>query len=157
MGGASSMGGGPGLTPNFGMDSADDMGGARAIEVAAMLEGSIVGVKHVMEPKGGKITVLTKGLFAGGLVLLLVSGIAFSMGLSNAEFNKHSTTMGRGESSCARLASTSDQSRVRLDGARWPGGRNLLHVVGHGPAAQREPYDAVLPYRNRFGGRVPHE
>src|SRR5215208_6163919 len=35
---------------------ADDIGGARAIEVAEMLGDSVIGVKHCIDPKGGKIT-----------------------------------------------------------------------------------------------------
>jgi hypothetical protein len=76
--------------PAFGMDAIDDMGGARAIEIAAMLGDSVVGVKHVMNPQGGKITPITYALFAGGAVALLMSAIAFSAGVSNATFNKAS-------------------------------------------------------------------
>lgn len=76
------------MAANFGMDSVDDMGGARAIEVAAMLEGSVVAVKHVMEPRGGKITHTTKGLFAGAALLLVLSFVGFGVGISNAAANK---------------------------------------------------------------------
>ena len=78
------------MAANFGMDSANDMGGARAIEVAAMLEGSVVGIKHVMNPRGGKISSLTYGMFAAGAVLMIVSAVAFSIAISNASFNKKS-------------------------------------------------------------------
>jgi pSer/pThr/pTyr-binding forkhead associated (FHA) protein len=73
--------------PQFGADSFEDMGGARAIEVAAMLGDSVVGVKHVSEPRGGKVTPVTYGLFATGAALLLMSAIAFGVAVSNAGFN----------------------------------------------------------------------
>lgn len=82
--------GGAAMAPSFGMDSAQDVGGARAIEVAAMLEGSVVSVKHVMDPRGGKVTPLTYGLFAGGAVMMVIAAFAFSVGVGNATFNKES-------------------------------------------------------------------
>jgi pSer/pThr/pTyr-binding forkhead associated (FHA) protein len=74
--------------PAFGADSVDDMGGARAIEVAAMLGDSVVAVKHVMNPRGGKVTSTTYGLFGCGAALLLLSAIAFFIGVGNAADNK---------------------------------------------------------------------
>lgn len=77
--------------PAFGMDAmVDDVGGARAVEVAAMLGDSVVGVKHVMNPRGGKVKPVTYGLFVGGVVMLIMSAVAFSAGISNATFNKES-------------------------------------------------------------------
>ncbi len=72
----------------FAGDSVDDLGGARAVEVAAMLGDSVVGVKHVMNPRGGKVTPVTYALFGIGAVLLLIAAFAFSRGVSNADFNK---------------------------------------------------------------------
>jgi hypothetical protein len=66
----------------------DEIGGARAVEVAAMLGDSVVGVKHVMNPRGGKITTLTYGLFAAGAALLIASAAAFYVGVDNAQFNQ---------------------------------------------------------------------
>ena len=43
-------------TPVFHTEAVDELGGARAIEVAAMLGDSVVDVKHCMDPKGGKVT-----------------------------------------------------------------------------------------------------
>ena len=74
--------------PQFGADSVDDMGGARAIEVAAMLGDSVVGVKHVMNPRGGKVTPVTYGLFGFGALLLIISFVAFFSGVSTAADNK---------------------------------------------------------------------
>jgi hypothetical protein len=73
--------------PQFGLDSVDDLGGARAIEVAAMLGDSVVGVKHVSNPKGGKITPTTYAYFGIGAFLLLLSAFAFSTGVRNATYN----------------------------------------------------------------------
>ena len=75
--------------PSFGMDAmVDDMGGARAVEVAAMLGDSVVGVKHVMNPRGGKVMPATYAMFIGGAVMLLMAAIAFAVGVENAKFNK---------------------------------------------------------------------
>ena len=74
--------------PAFGLDSADDMGGARAIEVAAMLADSVVEVKHVSNPRGGKVSGATYGLFGLGAFLLAISFFAFFVGLGTAEDNK---------------------------------------------------------------------
>ena len=67
---------------------ADELGGARAIEVATMLGDSVVGVKHCMDPKSGKVTPKTWGFIAGGLACLLTSGIAFATSVSTAARNK---------------------------------------------------------------------
>lgn len=78
----------PMAAPAFGSDAAEDMGGARAIEVAAMLGDSVVGVKHVMNPRGGNVTPITYGLFGFGALLLIISSIAFFSGVSTASDNK---------------------------------------------------------------------
>jgi hypothetical protein len=87
----------PGAAPIFGTamappvnfqqamaESVDDLSGARAVEVAAMLGDSVVGVKHCMDPKSGKITPTTYGFFAAGALALVMSIVAFGMGVSNA-------------------------------------------------------------------------
>lgn len=74
--------------PQFGLDSVEDLGGARAIEVAAMLGDSVVGVKHVSNPRGGKITPTTYAYFGIGAFLLLLSLFAFASGVRNAAANK---------------------------------------------------------------------
>jgi pSer/pThr/pTyr-binding forkhead associated (FHA) protein len=73
--------------PQFGMDQIDDLGGARAVEIASMLGDSVVNVKHVSNPRGGKITAVTYALFAGGTALLLMSAVAFVVGVNNTKFN----------------------------------------------------------------------
>lgn len=73
---------------SFDPDKLDDIGGARAVEIAAMLGDSVVGVKHLMNPRSGKITPLTIGLFAGGTVMLVAALVSFFIGVENAAFNK---------------------------------------------------------------------
>jgi hypothetical protein len=67
--------------------SADEVG-APAVEVAAMLGDSVVGVKHCMDPRGGKVTRATWAFAATGLACLLASGIAFASSVSTASSNK---------------------------------------------------------------------
>ena len=80
--------GGPAGAAPLSTDVVDDMTGARAIEVAAMMEDSVVAVKHVMDPRGGKVTGTTYALFAAGAGLLLLGFVGFFQGVSNASFNK---------------------------------------------------------------------
>ena len=75
--------------PPVGFGGGDDFSGAGAVEVAAMLGDSVVGVKHVMNPRGGKITSLTYGLFAVGAALLVLSAISFVIGVQNSAKNEH--------------------------------------------------------------------
>ncbi|MFT3698954.1 MAG: AgmX/PglI C-terminal domain-containing protein [Kofleriaceae bacterium] len=67
---------------------ADDFGGARAVEVAAMLGDSVVGVKHCIDPKGGKISSTTWAFFAIGAVSLIGFLFAFYTAVDNADYNK---------------------------------------------------------------------
>jgi pSer/pThr/pTyr-binding forkhead associated (FHA) protein len=69
-------------------ESIDDHAGARAVEVAAMLGDSVVGVKHCIDPRGGKVTAPTLVLFVAGLVALVMSTWAFKVSVDNAAFNK---------------------------------------------------------------------
>ncbi len=62
--------------------------GEQSVEVTAMLGETVVGVKHVMNPRGGKVTKVTCGLLAFGAGLLLISAIAFSSGVTTAADNK---------------------------------------------------------------------
>ena len=73
----------PALEPAFEQPSAE-----RSIEVTAMLGDSVVGVKHVMNPKGGKIKPLSYGFLGFGTLLLLISALAFGSGVSTAADNK---------------------------------------------------------------------
>ncbi|HEX7841328.1 MAG TPA: AgmX/PglI C-terminal domain-containing protein [Kofleriaceae bacterium] len=65
-------------------ESADELGGARSVEVAAMLGDSVVGVKHCIDPRSGKVTPATWGLIAGGAACLLASAIAFTTSVHHA-------------------------------------------------------------------------
>lgn len=67
---------------------ADDVGGARAVEVAAMLGDSVIGVKHCIDPQGGKVTSGTWAMFAIGAASLLAFIFAFYMAVDNAAYNK---------------------------------------------------------------------
>src|SRR5581483_8282957 len=69
-------------------ESVDDHAGARAVEVAAMLGDSVVGVKHCIDPRGGKVTPVTWALFAIGAATLILSIFAFKTAIDNAAFNK---------------------------------------------------------------------
>jgi hypothetical protein len=53
-----------------------------------MLGDSVVGVKHCMEPRSGKVSSATYGVLIAGAVCLLVATIAFSISVRNAAFNK---------------------------------------------------------------------
>jgi pSer/pThr/pTyr-binding forkhead associated (FHA) protein len=69
-------------------DQVEDVTGARAVEVAAMLGVSVVPVKHCMNPRGGKVTPATYAFFAAGAVSLLISLVAFATAVGNARDNK---------------------------------------------------------------------
>jgi hypothetical protein len=75
-------------------------GGARAVEVAAMLGDSVVGVSHCMDPRGGKVARATWALAAGGLACLLASAAAFYVSVDTAaqnaaRFARHTRELGR--------------------------------------------------------------
>jgi pSer/pThr/pTyr-binding forkhead associated (FHA) protein len=69
-------------------EQVDEIGGARAVEVAAMLGDSVVGVKHCIDPRGGKVTPVTYAFFAAGLALLIASAVSFWVAVDNAAYNK---------------------------------------------------------------------
>ena len=72
----------------FAKSAIDDEVGAKAIEVAAMLGDSVVGVKHCIDPKSGKVTAATWGFFAVGAMFLVMSAVAFASSVATAAFNK---------------------------------------------------------------------
>ena len=65
-----------------------DGGQAKAIEVAAMLGDSVIGVKHCIDPKSGTISRKTKMMFGVGATCLLASAISFGASLHTAAANK---------------------------------------------------------------------
>jgi len=75
-------------TPISNSVSADLHAGARAVEVAAMLGDSVVGVKHVMNPRGGRVTALTYALFGLGATLLVTAAFAFVSAVNTAKLNQ---------------------------------------------------------------------
>lgn len=62
-------------------------GDARAVEVVAMLGDSVIGVKHCIDPRLGKISGATWMLFAIGAVSLIAVMFAFCAGLADAAYN----------------------------------------------------------------------
>ena len=84
---------GAAMAPPVGFQTAmaeqvDEIGGARAVEVAAMLGDSVVGVKHCIDPRGGKVTPVTYAFFAAGIALLIASAVSFYIAVDNAAYNK---------------------------------------------------------------------
>jgi len=68
---------------------ADDLDGARAVEIAAMLGDSVVEVKHCMNPRStGKVRPATYGILGAGAALIVVGMIWFAMGVQTASFNE---------------------------------------------------------------------
>lgn len=59
----------------------------RAVEVVASFGGSVVGVRHVADPKSGATRAITKAMLLGGASLLAVSAIAFGYANSVATDN----------------------------------------------------------------------
>lgn len=78
----------PGAPMAYGVGPAD-IPGKRSIEVAAMLSDSIVAVAHLHNPKSGKVTGFTYGLYAAGAALLLMALVALAHGRSVAGVNRH--------------------------------------------------------------------
>ena len=64
-----------------------DEPGARSVEVAAMLGPSVVSVKHVMNPRGGKVTGATHALLGLAALSLVIGMVGFVRGYNNASFN----------------------------------------------------------------------
>ncbi|MBE7449953.1 MAG: AgmX/PglI C-terminal domain-containing protein [Kofleriaceae bacterium] len=62
--------------------------GARAVEVAAMLGNSVVSVKHVMNPRGGRVTSTTYAFLGLSGLCLLLGLIGFGVGYYNASYNQ---------------------------------------------------------------------
>ncbi|HSK05859.1 MAG TPA: AgmX/PglI C-terminal domain-containing protein, partial [Kofleriaceae bacterium] len=69
-------------------ESVDEVGGTRAVEVAAMLGDSVVNVKHCIDPRGGKVTSVTYGLFAVAIVMGIASAFSFYQAVDNAAYNQ---------------------------------------------------------------------
>ncbi|MCX5741759.1 MAG: AgmX/PglI C-terminal domain-containing protein [Proteobacteria bacterium] len=69
-------------------ESVDEIGGARAVEVAAMLGDSVVGVKHCINPRGGRVSGMSYALFLVGFFTLVLSIFAFGKSVALAAENK---------------------------------------------------------------------
>lgn len=61
---------------------------AEAVEVAAMLGDSVIGVHYLTDLRQGKVTPPTLALLACGALMLLLSLFAFAAGVNNAAFNE---------------------------------------------------------------------
>jgi hypothetical protein len=68
-------------------ETADELGGAGAIEVAAMLGDTVIGVKHCIDPRSGKVTPKTWAFAAAGAACLLASAIAFTVSVRTSADN----------------------------------------------------------------------
>ncbi len=67
----------------------EDPGQAQAaIEVAAMLGDSVIGVKHCLDPKSGAVSRTTKAMFGIGAACLLASAVSFGASIHTAGANK---------------------------------------------------------------------
>lgn len=66
----------------------DEPAGAKAIEVAAMLGDSVVGVKHCMNPKSGQLSKQTLGMFGIGAASLLAAAVSFGVSVHTSAENK---------------------------------------------------------------------
>ncbi|MGN6109464.1 MAG: FHA domain-containing protein, partial [Kofleriaceae bacterium] len=69
-------------------ESVDEVGGTRAVEVAAMLGDSVINVKHCLDPRSGKVTPATYTLFAIGIAAAIAAGFSFFTSVGNAAYNK---------------------------------------------------------------------
>jgi hypothetical protein len=68
----------------------DDTGGARAVEIAAMFGDSVIGVKHCIDPRSGKVSAATWGVLAAGVACVVASAIAFAVSVSAAADSERS-------------------------------------------------------------------
>jgi hypothetical protein len=68
----------------YSFDPTSEVPGARAVEVAALLGDSLVGVRHVSDPRGGALRRGTLALFAAGALLLCTAALAFAVGVRSA-------------------------------------------------------------------------
>ena len=69
-----------------------DEKGARAIEVAAMLGDTVVGVRHLRDPRGGALSRKTLGIIGGAALLMTMSVVAFAAGVKNEANNERAFT-----------------------------------------------------------------
>ena len=62
----------------------------RAVEVTAMLADSVVSVKHIASPRGGRVTAATAAILTAATLLLCTSALAFAAGVRNEARNAES-------------------------------------------------------------------
>jgi predicted regulator of Ras-like GTPase activity (Roadblock/LC7/MglB family) len=61
--------------------------GARSVEVAAMMGDSVVSVKHVMSPRGGKVSPIAIGTLVAGAFGVILAAVAFIIAFRNSSAN----------------------------------------------------------------------
>ncbi|MBX3158913.1 MAG: AgmX/PglI C-terminal domain-containing protein [Deltaproteobacteria bacterium] len=105
----------------FAAATADDDHGARAVEVAAMLGDSVVGVKHCMDPRGGKVTNTTLALLGGGAAALVASAAAFYMSIGTAARNDAALAYHRDVLRKPDFAFKREKQSGAVDFAAWGG------------------------------------
>jgi hypothetical protein len=130
IGGPAIFGAQPAPMPGFQQamaGEADDFSGARAVEVAAMLGDSVVGVKHCIDPKGGKVTGATWGMFALGAACLCVFVFSFYTAVQNAAYNKGRYDY---ETQVLKKPGYSVRPRMLSAGFDWSAFGGLLCSVG---------------------------
>jgi hypothetical protein len=69
-------------------ESPDEADAARAVEVVAMLGDSVIGVKHCIDPRSGRVSRATWAVVAAGVVCLIASAIAFTISVRDAGDNR---------------------------------------------------------------------
>ena len=115
---------------------ADDFGGARAVEVAAMLGDSVVGVKHCIDPKGGKVSADDVGACSRSALRASVASSSRSAPRSRTppSTRARSTTMDaqdrRSKPGLRRVPPAHAVGRLRLDRVRRPVRRRHPADVG---------------------------
>ncbi|HET7500813.1 MAG TPA: AgmX/PglI C-terminal domain-containing protein [Kofleriaceae bacterium] len=67
----------PAVVRRAATEAVDEPSGARAVEIAAMFGDTVIGVKHCLDPRGGKIRASTLGILAAAIACLVASTIAF--------------------------------------------------------------------------------
>jgi len=125
-------------------DAADQAGGARAVEVAALLGDSVIGVKHCIDPRSGAVSPATWGLLAGGAACLVASAVAFYASVHIAGDNHDRLeTWTRVEHRPAYAF----RPRRLGPGADWVAfGGSALALVGLGLGVLRMRRERVSPY-----------
>jgi hypothetical protein len=120
---------------------------ARAVEVVATFGDSVVGVRHVSDPRGGVVRSVTKALLLGGAALLATSAVAFGYATHVAQQNEDALARwkARGKPAWAFRPQLVPRS---LDGLMIGGSVLGLAAIGWGLSRRR---DEQQPAHVRLG------